>query len=131
MAYRDDFMSREIKFRGLHPPTKTIMDVCVIDWMHDEVYFEQGTDVSYPIDECNLMQYTGLKDRNGVECYEGDVVMCYPDLDISYIKVVEWDAESPSLGITTNGRSGATLCKHNQDILEVIGNIHLNPDLLQ
>lgn len=77
-----------------------------------------------------LMQYTGLKDKNGIEIYEGDIVMCYPGLDLSYIKVVEWDTESPSLGITTNGRSGATLCRNNQDILEVIGNIHQNPELL-
>lgn len=67
-------MSRTIKFRGVHPHTKTIMDVCVIDWMHDEVYFEQGSDVAYPIDECNLIQFTGLKDRNGVEIYEGDII---------------------------------------------------------
>lgn len=65
---------RELKFRGLHPYTKTIMDVAVIDWMHDKVYFEQGTDVAYPIDECNLMQFTGLSDKNGTYIYEGDVL---------------------------------------------------------
>lgn len=64
----------EIKFRCIHPHTKEIMDVCCIDWMHDEVYFEQGTDVAYPINQCQLMQFTGLRDKNGVEIYEGDVV---------------------------------------------------------
>ena len=52
------------------------MDVCVIDWMHDEVYFEQGSDVGYSIAECNLMQFIGLTDANGVKIFEGDRIVC-------------------------------------------------------
>lgn len=68
-------MSRELKFKGVHPKTKTVMGVFCIDWMHDEVWFEQGTDVAYSINECDLRQYIGLKDINGVEIYEKDKVM--------------------------------------------------------
>lgn len=118
-------MSREIKFRGLHPSTKTIMDVCVIDWMHDEVYFEQGTDVSYPIDECNLMQYTGLKDRNGVEIYDGDIAIC-PD-GFKYQCVMD----DRGCFVFCNPSDKCDFYFLDDMDWEVIGNIHQNPELLQ
>ena len=58
-----------LKFKGTHPGTKTEMDVAVINFMHDEVYFFQGTDVSYEIAECKLTQATGEFDADGKEIY--------------------------------------------------------------
>lgn len=63
-----------MKFKGIHPVSKTIMNVAVIDWLHDEVLFDQGTDLAYPINECNLMQSTGIKDCKGVEVYQSDTL---------------------------------------------------------
>ena len=78
-----------------------------------------------------LMQFTGLKDADGVEIYEGDIVRCYQnDICFSYTKVVEWDEEKCDLGITNNGRSGLVLCKKTQDKIHVIGNIHQHPELV-
>lgn len=129
---------REIKFRGIHPHTQTLMDVCVIDWMHDEVFFEQGTDVSYPIDECKLMQFTGVFDKDGVEIYEGDVICDqylktglvkwfksdarFEVVDLFEITMNGLDVEEPAYELDT-GRGWA--------VLNVVGNIHTNPEFLE
>jgi len=114
---------REIKFKGIHPMTKTIMDVCVIDWMHDEVYFEQGTDISYKINECNLMQYTGLKDANGVEIYDVDIV----DHNLLGLCLVKFEGAGFNLRSVESDRH----CGIGSEFIKVIGNIHENPELLK
>lgn len=73
-----------------------------------------------------LMQFTGLKDKNGKEIYEGDIIrlkwadIYNPNLDV--VRVVEWN----------NGYHFPLSGAHTfNETMEVIGNIYENPELLK
>ena len=120
---------REIKFKAFVKEIGKIFDVV-------ELYNDGGVSVcnyDFPLSasDIELMQYTGLKDKNGVEIYEGDVVMCYPDDErLMYSKEVKWAKDRPELGITTDS-SGLVLCSNATEYILVIGNIYTNPESLE
>lgn len=77
------------------------------------------------------MQYTGLKDKNGKEIYEGDIVkQHWSDSEKKNIgQVIYHDAEAMFLIDYPSG--GGSVMNHSTLSPEVIGNIHENPELLK
>lgn len=85
---------------------------------------------------CPIMQYTGLKDVNGVEIYEDDLIKVCQDDEFLFNHHVEWNDASGCCSISVNhcDYDLTTMAWAEQKFCyeyEVIGNIHQNPELLE
>ena len=95
-----------------------------------EVYEENGEwckDTTSATSDVIVEQYTGLKDKNGKEIYEGDIVD-YND-DGECIGVVEYDA--PEFCLNADATNWARMFLKGAPHQRVIGNIHENPELVE
>lgn len=124
-------MDREIKFDiifwdGENP--ETIEHLTLQEAVREDlVKFRENNIISFD-KSVIIRQYTGLKDRNGKEIYEGDVV----EWDSFRFEIV-WDQEMAQLKhkrIDPNGHDDYFELGNNE-AQEVIGNIHENPELLE
>ncbi|EAC2668140.1 TPA_asm: hypothetical protein GZK48_08635 [Listeria monocytogenes] len=84
----------------------------------------------YSFDDVVLMQYTGLKDKNGKKIFEGDIVNCkFFDRMVGDIAgVINFIDCVWAVSDFKNKRLYQLI---DVDNIEIIGNIHENPDLLE
>ena len=121
---------REIKFRAWDKVLKKMW------WPRDFIQGEMGIfecDVTIVGDECELMQYTGLKDKDGKEIYEGDIVIAKGDVSILYVVKFGQYMYSDAcffLEEISNTNPPLRFFSRGIDQTEIIGNIHQNPELL-
>ena len=126
---------REIKFRVWDKKHKKMSLVDAIDFEHDEIYGKNGCEryTPKPFKDIELMQYTGLTDKNGKEIYEGDIVEVWSFVRwIGFIKYlpekaafVLWDYEKfPYL-------DDFVYLSQFEDGFEILGNIFENPELME
>lgn len=144
---------REIKFRAWDKKTKKMRAVNSIVFHYEEECFDfdnsrlpkvvnlWGKDIiedkaivlHREIKDVELMQYTGLKDKNGKEIYEGDVVKKVDTNGLGWHRErnckVSFDKEGYWL-LTTEYGDGYWIGEVDIEQLEVIGNIFDNPELL-
>ena len=142
---------REIKFRGKAIDTG---EACYEEWIYGYLYIENpkycsnccyifnelgissdGDEIDglVEVDCASVGQYTGLQDKNGMEIYEGDIMVVRhlhdgdDDVwmnDAAIPFVIEWDDHYIGFNLA------ARVSRHPSDY-EVIGNIYENPELLK
>ena len=137
---------REIKFRVWNTETNKMiinvkeMGVFALQSIYSiEEFLVIPTDEKYP-----LMQYTGLKDKNGIEIYDGDIVKadCRSgnNADNGYY-IIEYDKTNccyygnprevkQEFGNLLNVIHCEPISEIRQNI-KVVGNIYENPELLK
>ena len=81
-----------------------------------------------------IMQSTGLKDKNGKEIFEGDILACKTDDEVINLNVF-WDEEHALFMFESKKYNEqeplAELVENNTYPFEIIGNIYENPELLE
>lgn len=124
---------RELKFRSWLKNYNCYADVLGFEQGRLFVQFQSGERAQHrlyvPIEDCVLEQYTGLKDENGKEIYEGDIVTLngeWEAIEHDDCSIVTFENGCFRVGDGYENEAGSYLSDWR-----VIGNIHENADLLE
>ncbi|UUI41158.1 YopX family protein [Oceanobacillus oncorhynchi] len=139
---------REFKFNAWIKAHEIMVAVDSIDFAEEEILIidDTGIDRYFPFEEIELLQYTGLRDKNGKEIYEGDLIKKqFKDRRIGNFYAVgqvvfsRWYA---GFTVPYNYHGYTNLERLSSDVdedgwivanqkMDVIGNIYKNPELLE
>nr|DAX69014.1 MAG TPA: YopX protein [Caudoviricetes sp.] len=116
-----------LKFRVWDKKKKMFTNYQIVD---DMLYFmDKITGVWLRDDNQDrfaLMQSTGLKDKNGKEIFEGDIVSRFQRT----VEEVVWNSKKGWWAIQTRGEIGLTVLAQFIEAVEIIGNIYENKELM-
>ena len=128
---------KQVKFRAWEKKIKEMIEVYDIDFAGGIINFNTAW---RGLEEVELMQYTGLKDKNGKEKYFDDIVKITwrkdtdsylqqgdDHIEKEFIARIDWNVDR----IVYRLANGKILSFPSNAKFEVIGNIYENPELLK
>ena len=127
---------REIKFRAWLKEERKMVNVetlfiginrlCFGNSKTEDLFFRD-------FEEVELMQYTGLKDKNGKEIYEEDIVLVKPGGVSTWYKTVVEFKEGAFIASLIDGEDYIYIFNRGFDSndFEILGNIYENKNLLE
>lgn len=141
-------MNRQIKFRAWDKDEKRMLEVYrigfdgPIDGAQVYCYLDDrgakgSKECFYDGDGLTLEQFTGLKDKNGKEIYEGDILAWHSNIYRKHDWVGLVLYRGAGFAVQESDKSYSSpewldcVCRKDANIIEVIGNIHENQELLE
>lgn len=136
-------MSREIKFRAWNQIDSEYINeinaVMSLDGSHIWWDINDSGDMKYEDDPRNykLEQYTGLKDKNGKDIYEGDILAWHSNIYRKHDWVGLVLYREAGFAVQESDRSYSSsewlecACCKDANIIEIVGNVHEDKDLLE
>ena len=127
---------REIKFRAWLKEERKMVNVetlfiginrlCFGNSKTEDLFFRD-------FEEVELMQYTGLKDKNSKEIYEGDIVLIKLDETSTWYKTVVGFKKGAFIANLIDKEDYVYIFHHGftGDDFEIIGNVYENKNLLE
>ena len=133
---------REIKFRAWYKPYKQMCQVESLRFDGNGVYTAVLIEEPFydrrlvEADEIVIEQYTGLKDKNGREIYEGDIIFQKPlsKNSIGWVGKIIFKQGAFMAEVYERGKIVMYLFLSDfnpEKTSEVIGNTHKNPELVE
>lgn len=134
---------KEIKFKALYkgdlekhkeylPFVMKIKNDELMFVMEKDEMFRYSLSVVFQDNNWIKLQYTGLKDKNGKEIYEGDVLKCsmatFKEQDI--ILTVYWSVKDAGFNVKHDNNTTTSFLLSMNHLYEIIGNIYKNSELL-
>lgn len=121
-----------LKFRVWDKKLQIFGTVSNIDFEYEEVTFyiddEEELETCQPFEDVEIMQSTGLFDKNGVEIFEGDIVR---NTHTGYVGRVHWCVHNTGFFYyVEKDKKDYTVFRAKYN-LEVIGNVYENKELIQ
>lgn len=119
---------REIKFRAWHKADEKMYEVY---GFAQNKWFLKGKQFPMPNGAVVIMQYTGLRDKNGKEIYEGDLLTDYGEVPPLYVEYSEKHGAYCFVDkFDSSGTVYYTPLMIYYEQMEVIGNIFEHPHLI-